>query len=31
MESAGVQNTYHEDFAFLEVMEPESGAINDYI
>lgn len=26
-----MKNTYHEDFAFLEVMEPETGFINDAI
>ena len=31
LERQGVKNTYHEDFAFLEVMEPETGVINDAI
>lgn len=31
VERQGVKNTYHEDFAFLEVMEPETGVINDAI
>jgi hypothetical protein len=31
VEGQGVKNTYREDFAFLEVLEPESGVINDAI
>lgn len=31
IESQGIKNTYHDDFKFLEVMEPESGLINDAI
>ena len=31
VESQGIKNTYHDDFKFLEVMEPESGIINDAI
>ena len=31
LERQGVKNTYHEDFAFLEVVEPETGVINDAI
>jgi hypothetical protein len=31
VERQGVKNTYLEDFAFLEVMEPETGVINDAI
>lgn len=31
IESQGIKNTYHDDFKFLEVMEPESGIINDAI
>ena len=31
VENSGVKNTYLEDFAFLEQLEPESGVINDAI
>lgn len=31
VERQGVKNTYLEDFAFLEVMEPETGVLNDAI
>jgi hypothetical protein len=30
-ERQGIKNTYEQDFAFLEIMEPESGMINDAI
>jgi hypothetical protein len=31
VENSGVKNTYLEDFAFLEQLEPESGVINEAI
>jgi hypothetical protein len=31
IENSGVKNTYLEDFAFLEGLEPETGVINDAI
>lgn len=31
IENSGVKNTYIEDFAFLEQLEPETGVINDAI
>lgn len=31
IENSGVKNTYLEDFAFLEQLEPETGVINDAI
>jgi hypothetical protein len=31
VENSGVKNTYLEDFAFLEQLEPETGVINDAI
>lgn len=31
IEGQGVKNTYLEDFAFLEQMEPEGGVIGDAI
>ena len=30
-ERQGIKNTYEQDFAFLEIMEPESGLVNDAI
>jgi hypothetical protein len=31
LENQGIKNTYLEDFAFLEGLEPESGVINEAI
>ena len=31
VERSGIKNTYEQDFAFLEVMEPENGVISDAI
>jgi len=31
IENSGVKNTYLEDFAFLEGLEPETGVINEAI
>lgn len=31
IENSGVKNTYLEDFAFLEQLEPETGVINEAI
>ena len=31
LENQGIKNTYLEDFAFLEGLEPETGVINEAI